>query len=58
MAADKYGELYGTDAEKIVASGPFRVSAWTSQNSIVLEKNENYWDADNVALQTINSPSH
>ena len=54
MAADKYGELYGTDAEKIVASGPFRVSAWTSQNSIVLEKNENYWDADNVALQTIN----
>jgi len=49
-AAEKYGELYGTDVDKTVASGPFKLTEWTHKNSMVLEKNENYWDAANVKL--------
>lgn len=52
-AAEAYGDMYGTDVDKIVASGPFKLVEWTHNNSMVLEKNENYWDADNVKLETL-----
>ena len=52
-AAENLGELYGTDADKVVASGPFKLTDWTHQNSMVLEKNENYWDAANVKLERL-----
>ena len=54
QAAEEYGDAYGTDVDKTVASGPFKLTDWVHENSMVLEKNENYWDADNVALETIN----
>lgn len=52
-AAEAYGEQYGSDVDKIVASGPFKLTEWTHKNSMVLEKNENYWDAENVKLERI-----
>lgn len=52
-AAQAHGELYGTDPDKVVSSGPFKLTEWTHKNSMILEKNENYWDAANVKLQTI-----
>ena len=52
-AAEEYGDLYGTDVDKVVSSGPFVLTEWTHQNSMVLEKNENYWDADNVKLERV-----
>lgn len=52
-AAEKYKDLYGSDVDKIVASGPFKLTQWKHKNSLVLEKNENYWDAKNVKLQRI-----
>lgn len=52
-AAEKFGDTYGTDLDKLVASGPFKMTEWTHKNSIVLEKNENYWDAANVKLEKI-----
>ena len=52
-AAEKYGDLYGTDVDKLVASGPFKMAEWVHDNSIVLVKNENYWDAENVTLERI-----
>lgn len=52
-AVEANGELYGTDVDKVVASGPFKLTEWTHQNSMILEKNENYWDADNVKLEKI-----
>lgn len=52
-AGDEYGELYGTDVDKLVASGPFKMTEWVHNNSIVLEKNENYWDAENVILERL-----
>ena len=52
-AAEQYGDAYGTDVDKLVASGPFKMEEWVHDNSIVLVKNENYWDAANVTLQRI-----
>ena len=52
-AAEEYGDLYGTDVDKVVSSGPFVLTEWTHQNSMVLEKNENYWDAENVKLERV-----
>lgn len=52
-AAEEYGDLYGTDVSKIVSSGPFVLTDWVHQNSMVLEKNENYWDAENVKLEKV-----
>ncbi|RRD93833.1 peptide ABC transporter substrate-binding protein [Clostridiales bacterium COT073_COT-073] len=52
-AAEEHKDLYGSEVEKIVASGPFKLTEWTHKNSMVLERNENYWDADNVSLNKI-----
>lgn len=52
-AADTYKDAYGTEVDKMVASGPFKLTEWTHKNSFVLEKNENYWDAANVKLEKI-----
>lgn len=50
---EKYGDKFGTDADKIAFNGPFTVKSWTHQSEIVLDKNANYWDAANVKLQTV-----
>ncbi len=52
-AAEEYADVYGTDVDRLVASGPFKMSEWVHDNSIVLVKNENYWDAENVTLERI-----
>lgn len=52
-AAEKHKDMYGSDVDKTVASGSFKLTEWKHKNSLVLEKNENYWDADNVKLEKI-----
>jgi len=52
-AAQEFGELYGTDADKIVCSGPFILTDWAQETSMTLEKNPNYWDAENVKLTKV-----
>lgn len=39
---------YGATAEELSQCGPFYVSEWTRGSKVVLQKNENYWDAENV----------
>lgn len=51
---EAYGEQFGTDADKMVYNGPFVVSEWTHNSQIVLSKNEQYWDKDNVSLSNVN----
>ncbi|MGG0655204.1 peptide ABC transporter substrate-binding protein [Rummeliibacillus pycnus] len=36
-----------------VTNGPFTLGEWKHSDSITLKKNANYWDKDNVALNTI-----
>jgi oligopeptide transport system substrate-binding protein len=52
-AAEAHGDLYGTDPDKIVSSGPFVLTSWQHETSLTLEKNPLYWDADAVALERI-----
>ena len=51
---EEWGESYGTSAEKIVCSGPFQVESWSQNTEMVLVKNPNYWNAENVQLTQIN----
>lgn len=52
-AGEKYNDLYGAEDKNVVSSGPFTISEWVHDNSITLEKNEKYWDAENVSLNEI-----
>lgn len=47
------GELYDTDYTTHVWCGPFVVTGFMKDNSITLEKNDTYWDADNVKLTKV-----
>lgn len=49
---EKYKEDYGKQPDKIVFNGPFVVKK-LSHNLVELEKNEQYWDKNNVKLQRV-----
>ncbi len=44
---------YGTDADKLAYNGPFTITSWAHEDSIVLEKNPDYWNAKNIKLDKI-----
>ena len=44
---------YGATAEELAQSGPFYVKEWTRGSKVVLEKNPNYWDAENIKLDEV-----
>ena len=45
---------YGSNCDEVVYNGPFMVTSWVPDNSLVLEKNPYYWDAEHVYLDKIN----
>ena len=51
---EQYGESYGAEASNLVYNGPFKLESWMHNSELVLVKNDQYWDKDNVNLQTIN----
>lgn len=51
---EEYGDSYGTEASKTLSCGPFVLTEWVHNSSLTLVKNEKFWDAENVALETIN----
>lgn len=40
-------------SDDYVSNGPFKLVSWDHKDKIVIEKNETYWDADTVKLETI-----
>ncbi|MCR4711881.1 MAG: peptide ABC transporter substrate-binding protein [Clostridia bacterium] len=44
---------YGSEADKLLTNGPFNVSEWSHEAYIVLTKNPNYWNADEVKLDRV-----
>ena len=44
---------YGATAEELSQCGPFYITEWTRGSKVVLEKNPNYWDAENIKLDEI-----
>jgi oligopeptide transport system substrate-binding protein len=47
------GDKWTASAETYVGNGPFKVSEFNMGESVVLVKNENYWDAASVKLDKI-----
>ena len=52
-ACEAAGVEYGAKAENIVTCGPFTVTEWQHESKIILKKNENYWNADNVHIDEV-----
>ncbi|MEK5067798.1 peptide ABC transporter substrate-binding protein [Sporosarcina sp. FSL K6-1508] len=42
-----------TEASSFVGNGPFKLTSWDHDVSLLFEKNENYWDADVVKLDKV-----
>lgn len=51
---EKLGDSYASNITERVYNGPFKIESWDNGNSMVLVKNETYWDAENVHLEKIN----
>ena len=45
---------YAEAGDTYISNGPFKLSNWQHSAEITLAKNENYWDAENVALNKVN----
>jgi oligopeptide transport system substrate-binding protein len=55
---EQHGGLYDrsnpwTKPGKFVGNGPFKLKEWRLNDVLIVEKNADYWDADNVKLQGI-----
>ncbi|MGO0059900.1 peptide ABC transporter substrate-binding protein [Brevibacillus fluminis] len=46
-------DWYKNAGPDFISDGPFKLADWKHKDKIVLEKNENYWDAQNVKLDKI-----
>lgn len=53
-AYEEFGDKYGAEAANFVGNGPFIITDWVHQTEVKLEKNPEYWDADNVYLENVN----
>ncbi len=45
---------WAKDAELSISNGPFTLSEYTVGDGLVLVKNDNYWNAENVGIDVIN----
>ncbi|MBG9982269.1 peptide ABC transporter substrate-binding protein [Aerococcaceae bacterium DSM 111020] len=51
---EENGEAWAAEAgDNYVTNGPFNLAEWNHNANVVLEKNADYWDAENVALETV-----
>lgn len=51
---ERLGDKYASEIKDTVYNGPFIIESWDNGNSMVLVKNDTYWDADSVKLDRIN----
>jgi len=47
---EQAGENYGNPQELVMCTGPFSVSEWRQGQSITLDRNDAYWNADRMPL--------
>ena len=48
-----YKDEYAKDAGKIMSNGPYKLVKWDHSDELVLEKNENYWNKNEVKTEKI-----
>lgn len=47
---EQAGVAYGSEKDMVLGNGPFVITEWSHENTIVLEKNLNYWNADSINI--------
>lgn len=47
---EEQGDQYALTPDGLLACGPYVLTEWTKGQSLKLDKNQDYWDADNVAI--------
>ncbi|MGI5946265.1 MAG: peptide ABC transporter substrate-binding protein [Lachnospiraceae bacterium] len=47
------GDQWTASPETYVCNGPFKITEMNMGESMVLEKNENYWDAENITMEKV-----
>lgn len=52
-AVEANGDKWTQSADSYISNGPFKVTQINMGESYILEKNENYWDAENVTLEKL-----
>lgn len=50
---EEHKDNYATEKENLLYNGPWVISEWLHESKVVLTKNDQYWDKDNVKLDTI-----
>lgn len=50
---EKNGETWATQAETYISNGAFHITEWVPGSHITVSKNEYYWDADSIKLDSI-----
>ncbi len=49
----EYGDDYAKELEYLGTNGAYNMTAWAHEDTIVLEKNPDYWNADNINIDKI-----
>lgn len=52
-AIEQYGDQYGTSPQTTVGAGPYTLTEWRNDDRMVLTRNEDYWNADQVGFREI-----
>jgi len=50
---ERKGALFGSEAEHLLENGPFVLSSWTHEASMVFTRNQHYWDRESIHLNEI-----
>lgn len=50
---EKHGEQYGTEAEKMLTNGPYKLTSWEHDNRMVLDKNTDFPGAADIKIPQI-----
>jgi len=51
---EKQGEGYGAEAKDLVFCGAFTLEEWAHESHLILKKNPDYWNAENVKIDKVN----
>ena len=47
------GEGYMTSIEKSMGNGPYTIKEWVPESKMILAKNQNYWNKDNIHIDIL-----
>lgn len=50
---EKNGDQWATKADTYISNGAFKITEWVPDSHITVSKNENYWNADAIKLDSI-----